>query len=46
MHTKMCTKMCTKDVFVDGHEQTDVVEDRKNFLKKMKELKPYMVEFL
>lgn len=34
-----------KDVFVDGHEQTDVVEDRKSFLKKMKELKPYMVDF-
>ena len=34
-----------KDVFVDGHERPDVVGDRKNFLKKMEELKPYMVEF-
>lgn len=36
--------MC-KDVFIDRHEQSDVVEDRKNFLRKMEELKPYMVEF-
>ena len=34
-----------KDVFMDGHERSDVVEDRSNFLKKMEELKPYMVEF-
>ena len=34
-----------KDVFVDGHERADVVEDRKNFLKRLEELKPYMVEF-
>lgn len=34
-----------KDVFIDGHERSDVVEDRKNFLGKMKELKPYIVEF-
>ena len=34
-----------KDVFVDGHERSDVVEDRKNFLQKMEELKPYIVEF-
>ena len=34
-----------KDVFVDGHERSDVVEDRKNFLYKMEELKPYIVEF-
>ena len=34
-----------KDVFIDGHERSDVVEDRKNFLKKMEELKPYMIEF-
>lgn len=34
-----------KDVFIDGHERSDVVEDRNNFLKKMEELKPYMVEF-
>ena len=34
-----------KDVFIDGHERSDVVGDRKNFLRKMEELKPYMVEF-
>lgn len=34
-----------KDVFVDGHERPDVVEDRANFLRKMEELKPYIVEF-
>lgn len=34
-----------KDVFVDGHEQPDVVEDREQFLKTMKELEPYLVEF-
>ncbi len=34
-----------KNVFVDGHERSDVVEDRKNFLPKMEELKPYIVEF-
>ena len=34
-----------KDVFVDGHERSDVVEDRANFLNQMEELKPYMVEF-
>ena len=34
-----------KDVFVDGHERSDVVEDCKGFLNKMEELKPYLVEF-
>lgn len=34
-----------KDVFVDGHERSDVVEDCTNFLKQMEEFKPYMVEF-
>ena len=34
-----------KDVFVDGHKRSNVVEDCKAFLKKMEELKPYMVEF-
>lgn len=34
-----------KDVFVDGHERPDVVENRANFLKKMGELKPFLVEF-
>lgn len=34
-----------KDEFIDGHEQLDVVKDCKNFLRKMEELKPYMVKF-
>ena len=38
-------KNVCKDGFVDGHEKSDVVEDYANFLKKMEELKPYMVEF-
>lgn len=33
-----------KDVFVDGHEQPDVVEDRNRFLTKIEELKSYVVE--
>ena len=33
-----------KDLFVDGHERSDVVEDYKRFLNKMEDLKPYMVE--
>ena len=32
-------------MFIDGHERPDVVEDRRVFLNKMEELKPYMVEF-
>ena len=34
-----------KDVFVDGHERPDVVEDREKFLNTMKDLEPYLVEF-
>ena len=34
-----------KDVFIDGHERPDVIEDRKKFLEKMEELKQYLVEF-
>ena len=34
-----------KDVFIDGNERSDIVEDRKNFLRRIEELKPYMVEF-
>ncbi len=37
-------KYVRQDVFVDGHERSDVVEDRKNFLKKI-ELKLYIVKF-
>lgn len=32
-------------MFIDGHERPDVVEDQRVFLKKMDELRPYMVEF-
>lgn len=32
-------------MFIDGQERPDVVEDRRVILKKMEELKPYMVEF-
>ena len=38
-------KELRKDIFIDGHEQPDVVEDQNCFLIKIKELKPYMVEF-
>lgn len=38
-------KNVCKNVFVDGHKPTDVSEDHKIFLEKMKELKPYIVEF-
>lgn len=34
-----------KNVFVDGHKRSDVMEDYKRFLNKMKELKSYLVEF-
>ena len=34
-----------KDISVDGHEQSDIVENRANFLNKIEELKPYIVEF-
>ena len=38
-------KDVNKDIFVDGHEQSDIVEDWINFLRKMEKLKPYIVEF-
>lgn len=38
-------KNVRKDLFVDEHEQSNVVEDWKNFLKKIKELKLYIIEF-
>lgn len=34
-----------KDVFVNRHKRSDVIEDRKNFFKKIEKFKPYMVEF-
>lgn len=32
-------------MFVDGHKRPDVIEDRAKFLKSMKELEQYLVEF-
>ena len=34
-----------KNVFIDGHKQPNIIEDRKKFFEKMEELKPYLVEF-
>lgn len=34
-----------KDVFIDAHRCLDIVEDHAKFLKVMKDLKPYIVEF-
>ncbi len=34
-----------KEVFVDGHERPDVLKDREQFLKTMKELELYLIEF-
>lgn len=34
-----------KNIFVNGYERPDVVEDQKKFLHKVEELKPYLVEF-
>lgn len=34
-----------KDVFEESHQRSDIVEDRTHFLKKIEELKPYIVEF-
>lgn len=38
-------KNIRKDIFVDGHKRLDIMENWKNFLQKMEELKPYIVEF-
>lgn len=34
-----------KNVFVDGHERPDMVEDCQKFLRIMKDLEPYLIEF-
>lgn len=34
-----------KSVFFDGHERSDVVEDRHQFLSELEKLSPYLVEF-
>lgn len=38
-------KNVKKDIFIDEYERSDVVEDCKRFLNKMRELKPYLVGF-
>lgn len=34
-----------KDVIINEHERSDIIEDCNNVLKKMEKLKPYIVEF-
>ncbi len=34
-----------KDIFIDSHEQPDVIEDRNCFLTKIEELKLYIFKF-
>lgn len=34
-----------KNIFIDKYEQLNIVEDFKNFLKKIEELKQYIVKF-
>lgn len=34
-----------KEVFIDGHECEDVIEDQQKFLKIMKDYAPYIVNF-
>lgn len=34
-----------KNVFVNRYEKSDVIENCANFLKKMEELKSYMIKF-
>ena len=34
-----------KNIFMNEYKQSDLVEDQINFLQKMGELKPYIVEF-
>ena len=38
-------KNVRKDEFIDGHEWSDIDEDHRIFWEKMKEIKPYLVEF-
>ena len=38
-------KEVCKDMFIDSHKRSDVVEDRNHFLTKIEELKLYIVEF-
>lgn len=38
-------KNIKRNIFVDGHKQPDMVEDRRKISKYNKDLKPYLVEF-
>lgn len=38
-------KNVKKDIFINEHKQPDVVQDYQTFLKVIKELKSYLVEF-
>lgn len=38
-------KNICKDIFIDRYEQSDIIVDQDNFLRKIEELKSYMVEF-
>ena len=38
-------KEVRKDVFIDGYEQPDMMEDQNCILIKIEKLKPYMIEF-
>lgn len=38
-------KNIRKDIFIDEHKRPDVIEDQKIFLRRIEELKPYVVEF-
>lgn len=34
-----------KNIFIDGYKQTNVIENCKNFFKRLKKLKLYLIEF-
>lgn len=34
-----------KNIFINRHERSNIVENYKIFLKKIEELKPYIIEF-
>lgn len=38
-------KNVRKDIFVDKHEQTNIVEDHRTVFKRLEELKPYIIKF-
>lgn len=38
-------KNMKKDVFIDGHKWSNIIKNHKKYLKKIKELKLYLVKF-